>query len=74
MIKCLLGHSWRFDWYMDEDKPDRRNELTCKRCGKLKSRFWGDKAWQVRAWLDDHLSKRKLERITKQIEADYGRS
>lgn len=74
MIKCLFGHKWRFDWYLDEDKIDRRNEITCSRCSKLKARYWGDRSYLIQQWLEDHLSKRQYLRVSKQIGKDYGES
>ena len=74
MIKCLFGHNWRFDWYMDIDTLQRRNEITCSRCHKLKSRYWGDDAQHVIQWMQDKLSYRQYLKISKQIEADYGES
>jgi macrodomain Ter protein organizer (MatP/YcbG family) len=72
MIKCLFGHKWRFDWWIDEDMIQRRNEITCERCKKLKSRFWGNAPWLIHSWLEDHLSKRQLKKVTQQIRKDYG--
>ena len=75
MIKCLFGHKWRFDWYLDSDFLQRRNEITCSRCPKIKSRYWGGNGpYDVGEWLRDHLTKRQLRKVTKQIEADYGKS
>ena len=70
--KCLFGHKWRFDWYLDSDTLQRRNEITCSRCPKLKYRYWGGGSYDVEEWLKDHLSRRLLRKIMKQIEVDYG--
>lgn len=73
MIKCLFGHNWRFDYYMDVNTLQRRNEITCSRCNKLKCRYWGSGPYFVEEWIKDHLTKKQLRKVIKQIEADYGK-